>query len=51
MKNLKKILILEDNAIAIEHLKVLIAELEVKCDVYATHDLQEAYQYIFEKYD
>lgn len=48
MKNLKKILILEDNAIAIEHLKVLIAELEVKCDVYATHDLQEAYQYIFE---
>lgn len=45
---MKKILILEDNAVAIEHLKVLIAELEVKCDVYATHDLKDAYQYILE---
>lgn len=48
MKNLKKILILEDNAVAVEHLKTLILELEVKCDVYSTHNLQDAYQYILE---
>ena len=44
----KRILILEDNVVAIEHLKTLIDELEIKCEVYATHDLKNAYQYIFE---
>ena len=44
---MKKILILEDNLVAVEHLKVLISELEVKCDVYATYSLQDAYEYIF----
>lgn len=45
---MKKILILEDNVVAAEHLKVLIAELDVKCDVYSTCNLQDAYQYILE---
>ncbi len=45
---MKKVLILEDNVVAVEHLKALILELEVKCDVYATHDLKDAYQYILE---
>lgn len=44
---MKKILILEDNVVAVEHLKVLISELDVKCDVYATYSLQDAYEYIF----
>ena len=45
---MKKILILEDNNIAVEHLKTLIDELEVKCEVYAAHDLPIAYQYILD---
>ena len=45
---MKKILILEDNIAAVEHLKVLIDELEVKCEVYSTCDLKDAYQYILE---
>ncbi len=45
---MKRILILEDNEVVIEHLKLLVAELEVKCDVYATHNLQDAYQYILD---
>ena len=44
----KRILILEDNVVAIEHLKTLIDELEIKCEVYATHDLKNAYQYILD---
>ena len=45
---LKKILILEDNNIAVEHLKTLIDELEIKCEVYATEDLRRAYQYVLD---
>ena len=45
---MKKILILEDNVVAVEHLKVLIDELQVKCEVYSTCDLKDAYQYILE---
>jgi len=45
---LKRILILEDNNIAVEHLKKLIDELEVKCEVYATDQLRSAYQYILD---
>lgn len=45
---MKKILILEDNVVAVEHLKTLIDEMEVKCEVYSTCDLKDAYQYILE---
>lgn len=45
---MKKILILEDNTAAVEHLKALIDELSVKCEVYSTHNLKEAYQYILD---
>ena len=45
---MKRILILEDNAAAVEHLKTLIGELSVKCEVYSTHELKVAYQYILD---
>ncbi len=45
---MKKILILEDNHAVAELLTKLIRELEVKCEVYATDDLKDAYQYALE---
>ena len=45
---MKKVLVLEDNAAAVEHLRTLIGELSVKCEVYATYNLKDAYQYILD---
>lgn len=45
---MKKVLVLEDNTAVVEHLKALIGELSVKCEVYATQNLKAAYQYILD---
>lgn len=46
---MKKVLLLEDNEAALEHLKKILQEVPVRNKVYACGKLQDAYQYTLEK--
>lgn len=46
---MKKILLLEDNLAALEHLKVLINEIDIKCEIFAFNNIKEAYQCALEE--
>jgi len=46
---LKKILILEDNPVALEHLETLVREVDARNDIYAFDNIKDAYQCAMEK--